>query len=70
MPGLHGQLTSSELAKAIEATGTLCGLEPYMDRMTYVKISTLHADLTVEQEDRDRAKAKAEEESRKKMADV
>lgn len=54
MPGLHAQLTSSELADALDATETLLKLEPYIDRLTYTKISTLHADLTAEQEDRDR----------------
>lgn len=56
MPGLHGQLTSTELAKAIDATETLCEFEPYIDRMTHVKISTLHADLLAEQEDRAKPK--------------
>lgn len=54
MPGLHAQLTSSELAKAIDAAEVLCSLEPYIDRSTYAKLSTLHADLVAEQEDRRR----------------
>jgi hypothetical protein len=54
MPGLHAQLTTTELASALDATETLMKLEPYLDRDTYVKISTLHADLTTEQEDRER----------------
>jgi hypothetical protein len=49
MPGLHGQLTSTELTSALGATETLLKLEPYIDRLTYTKISTLHADLTAEQ---------------------
>jgi hypothetical protein len=54
MPGLHAQLTSSELARAIQATQTLCSLEPYIDRLTWVKIDTLRADLLAEREDRAR----------------
>ena len=54
MPGLHAQLTSTELTSALDATGTLLKLEPYIDRLTYTKISTLHADLTAEQDDRAR----------------
>jgi hypothetical protein len=54
MPGLHGQLTTTELTGALDATQTLLKLEPYLDRTTYAKVSTLHADLTAEQEDRDR----------------
>jgi len=34
-------------------------LEPHIDRMTHIKISTLRADLTAEQEDRDRARLAA-----------
>jgi hypothetical protein len=52
MPGHHVQLTSTELTSALGAAETLMRLEPYLDRETYVKISTLHADLTAEQEDR------------------
>ena len=52
MPGLHAQLTSTELTNALGATGTLLKLEPYLDRLTYAKISTLHADLSSEQDDR------------------
>lgn len=70
MPGLHGQLTSTELTNALAACKTLMGLEPYIDRMTHIKISTLRSDLTNEQEDRNRARAKAQEESRKKTADA
>ena len=54
MPGLHAQLTTTELTSALDATETLLKLEPYIDRMTYIKISTLHADLSTEQEDRQR----------------
>jgi hypothetical protein len=39
---------------ALDATETLLKLEPYIDRLTYTKISTLHADLTAEQEERAR----------------
>lgn len=49
MPGLHAQLTSTELTSALDATGTLLKLEPYIDRLTYTKISTLHTDLAAEQ---------------------
>lgn len=52
MPGLHAQLTSTELTNALDATETLLKLGPYIDRLVYVKISTLHADLVAEQEDR------------------
>jgi hypothetical protein len=52
MPGLHAQLTSTELTSALGATGTLLELEPYLDRLTYAKISTLHADLSAEQDER------------------
>ena len=58
MPGLHGQLTSSELDKALAATGTLLALEPYIDRLTVIKVRTLDADLKAEQEERDRAKSR------------
>jgi hypothetical protein len=54
MQGLHAQLTTTELTSALDATETLLKLEPYIDRPTYTKISTLHADLTTEQEDRQR----------------
>jgi hypothetical protein len=57
MPGLHAQLT--ELTGVLDATETLLKLEPYIDRLTYTKISTLHADLTAEQEDRARIAADA-----------
>jgi hypothetical protein len=52
MPGLHAQLTSTELASALDATHTLLKLEPYLDRLAYAKISTLHAELTAEHDDR------------------
>ena len=52
MPGMHGQLTTAELDKALAATGTLLGLEPYIDRLTYAKISALDADLKAEQQER------------------
>jgi hypothetical protein len=70
MPGLHGQLTSTELTNALAACDTLTALEPYIDRMTHLKISTLRAGLTTEQEDRNRARARAREESRKKTTDA
>lgn len=56
MPGLHTQMTSTELTNGLHAAATLMKLEPYIDRLTYAKISTLHADLTAEQEDRDNAR--------------
>jgi hypothetical protein len=59
MPGFHGQMTTTELTNALAATGTLLKLEPYIDQPTYVKISTLHADLTAEQEDRAKLAAHA-----------
>jgi hypothetical protein len=52
MPGLHAQLTSTELTRALGACDTLIALEPYLDRLTWAKITTLHADLTAEQHDR------------------
>jgi hypothetical protein len=57
MPGLHAQLTSTELTSALDATERLLRLEPYIDRLTYAKIGTLNADLTAEQEDRARLAA-------------
>lgn len=54
MPGLHVRLTTTELTGALGAAEALMKLEPYIDRDTYVKISTLHADLTAEREDRER----------------
>jgi hypothetical protein len=59
MPGLHGQLTSTELADAIDATEVLYNLGPYLERMTYIKIGTLRADLQAEREDRDKTRAQA-----------
>jgi hypothetical protein len=59
MPGLHAQLTSTELTSALKATQTLLTLEPYIDRLTYTKISTLHAGLAAEQDDRARLAANA-----------
>jgi|HubBroStandDraft_1064217.scaffolds.fasta_scaffold575486_2 hypothetical protein len=70
MPGLHGQLTSTELTNALAACDTLAALSPYLDQMTNIKISTLHADLTAEHDDRRRASAAAAEQARKKMADA
>jgi hypothetical protein len=70
MPGLHGQLTSTELTNALAACDTLTALAPYIDKMTHIKISTLRADLATEQEDRSRARVRAREESRKKTADA
>jgi hypothetical protein len=54
MPGLHAQLTSSELTSALHATETLLKLEPYIDRLTCAKIATLRAGLAAEQDDRAR----------------
>jgi hypothetical protein len=59
MPGLHAQLTTTELTSALDATQTLLKLEPYIDRLTYTKISTLRADLTAEQDDRAKLAAHA-----------
>lgn len=59
MPGLHAQLTSTELTNALAAAGTLLKLEPYLDRLTYAKIRTLHAGLAAEQDDRARLAANA-----------
>jgi hypothetical protein len=70
MPGLHGQLTSTELTNALNACDTLIALSPYLDQMTNIKISALHADLTTEQDDRRRARAMTAEEIRKTMADA
>jgi hypothetical protein len=70
MPGLHGQLTSTELTNALAACDTLIALAPYLDQMTRITISTLHTDLTTEQEDRHQATAKARDEARKKLADA
>jgi hypothetical protein len=70
MPGLHGQLTSTELTNALTACDTLIGLSPYLDQMTTIKISTLHADLTAEQDDRHRARTTAHDEARKTMTDA
>lgn len=70
MPGLHGQLTSTELTNALTACDTLIALAPYLDQMTNLKISTLRSDLTTEHDDRVRARATAREESRKTMADA
>ncbi|MBV9857702.1 MAG: hypothetical protein JOY82_24790 [Streptosporangiaceae bacterium] len=68
MPGLHTKLTSTELTNGLHAAATLMRLEPYIDRLTFAKISTLHADLTAEQEDRDEAR-KAAMEAAKARAD-
>jgi hypothetical protein len=54
MPGLHVQLTTTELTSALDATEALLKLEPYIERLTYTKISILHADLAAEQEDQRR----------------
>jgi hypothetical protein len=59
MPGLHAQLTSSELTSALDATSKLLKLQPYIDRLTYAKITTLHADLTAEHDDRAKLAAHA-----------
>jgi hypothetical protein len=59
MSAKMGQLTSSELTDAIEAVEVLYKLGAYFDRMTYVRIGTLRADLTAEREDRDEARAQA-----------
>jgi hypothetical protein len=70
MPGLHGQLTSTELTSALTACDTLIGLAPYLDHMTNVKVSTLRADLITEQQDRHRARTTALDEARKTTADA
>lgn len=70
MPGLHGQLTTAELTSALTACDTLIGLSPYLDQMTNLKITTLRADLTAEQDDRHQARATAAGESQKTMADA
>ena len=70
MPGLHGQLTSTELTNALTACDTLIALAPYLDQMTNIKISTLHADLAAEDDDRTRARATARNQARKATADA
>jgi hypothetical protein len=52
MPGKHAQLTTGELARAIEAATTLCGFRPYIEPVTFTKIDTLRADLLNENESR------------------
>jgi hypothetical protein len=59
MPGLHAQLTSTELTSALAATQTLLKIKPFLDRLTWTKISTLHTDLTAEHDDRTRLAAHA-----------
>lgn len=59
MPGAHARLTTSELDKAIKATEYLCGLEEYLDRLTFIKIETLKGDLQVEREDRNQVNLSA-----------
>jgi hypothetical protein len=70
MPGLHGQLTSTELTNALAACDTLTALEPYIDKMTHIKISILRAALAAEDQDRTRASAEAREQARKTTADA
>lgn len=70
MPGLHGQLTSTELASALTACDTLIALSPYLDQMTNTKISTLHADLATEHDDRTRARTSARDHARKTTTDA
>jgi len=70
MPGLHGQLTSTELTNALTACDTLTALEPYIDRMTHIKISILRAALATEHQDRARATAEARKQARKTTADA
>jgi hypothetical protein len=70
MPGLHGQLTSTELASALTACDTLIGLSPYLDQMTTIKITALHADLAAEQDDRHQARAGGQDAARKTTADA
>jgi hypothetical protein len=70
MPGLHGQLTSTELTNALTACDTLIALSPYLDQMTNIKITTLRADLTTEHDDRTRAGATARDHARKTTADA
>ena len=59
MAGMHGQLTTSELDKALAATGTLLELEPCLDRLTFVHVRTLDTDLKAEQDEREQARAQA-----------
>lgn len=70
MPGLHGQLTTTELANALTACDTLIGLSPYLDQMTNLKVSTLRANLVTEQQDRRHARTTALDEARKTTADA
>ncbi|MGD0606457.1 MAG: hypothetical protein ABSA53_23095 [Streptosporangiaceae bacterium] len=70
MPGLHGQLTSTELTNALAACDTLTALEPYIDKMTHIKISALRAGLAAEHQDRTRASAEARDQARKTTADA
>jgi len=70
MPGLHGQLTTTELTNALTACDTLTGLAPYLDQMTNLKVSTLRADLITEQQDRHHARITAPDEARKTTADA
>jgi hypothetical protein len=70
MPGLHGQLTSTELTNALTACDTLITLAPYLDQMTNIKISTLHADLTAEHDDRHQTRTTARDQARKTLADA
>jgi hypothetical protein len=64
MSGNLGQLTSSELTDAIEAVEVLYKLGQYLDRMAYVRIGTLRADLAVEREDREHTSAEATAEAK------
>jgi hypothetical protein len=68
MPGLHGQLTSTELTNALAACDTLTALEPYIDKMTHIKISILRAGLATEHQDRTRARTEAREQARQETA--
>jgi hypothetical protein len=70
MPGLHGQLTSTELTNALAACDTLTALEPYIDKMTHLKIRILRAGLATEEEGRTRARTEAREQARKTTADA
>lgn len=70
MPGHHGQLTSTELTNALAACDTLTALEPYIDKLTHIKISILRAGLAAEHEDRARARTEARCQARKTTADA
>lgn len=51
---MYAQLTSSELTKSLEAVGYITDHSEMLqlDKLVATKLSTLHADLTAEAEDR------------------